>query len=107
MNNLSKTIPFIERKIIELLLDTLFENGAKKIEVFDSEETSCEPTSDRKQIEEAIGITDETTLFICGESGLRESFVWLVHGNGEDLITDCSANEWMDGVMAVIEEEVY
>lgn len=100
-------LPFIETKIIELLLDTAIKNGAKFFSVFDGEEYECPMSEDIDEVKAAIGVSDETTIKMYDEHDLFLGSVFLVHGNLEDVISDCTANEWTDEVMAVIEKEIY
>ena len=101
-----QSLPFVERKIIELLLNTAQEKGAVFFQVSDEEEVECHRTNNVERVKESIGLTDSTIIDMYDENKNWLSFVYLVHGNDEDVITDCSANEWMDGVMDVIEKEI-
>jgi hypothetical protein len=101
-----KGLPFVERKIIELLLNTAQERGAVFFEVSDEEEVECHRTNNMEKVRESIGLTDSTIIDMYDVGRNRLGFVYLVHGNDEDVITDYSANDWMDGVMDRVTEEI-
>lgn len=52
---------------------------------------------------ENICVSDETTIRFYTATG-PSGFVWLIHGNGEDVISDCGGNK--EGGYALINEVV-
>lgn len=83
----------IERKIIGKLLDDAA-SLSLSVSVYDGEEWALKRSVDRAAIEAEIGATDETTLlFRHAETAERVGHVLLIHGNHEDVISDCSDNE--------------
>lgn len=90
-----KDLDATERKIITALIDGALENKWR-ISVSDGEEYTVSRSTDRAAIRAAIGTTDETTLRFTtareGDEGdeQRHGTIWLVHGNGADVIADCS-----------------
>lgn len=78
----------IERRIIRKLVKTILEAGYI-IKVRDEEDVVQDYTCDRNEILHAIGHTDMTTLVVRPVDPLgRPSFISLVHGNDNDVISD-------------------
>lgn len=90
----------IEREIISTLVDDALQAGLL-VSVFDGEEYALKLSADRAAILEVIGATDETTLRFrdparkADGSNLPEAVgaVFLVHGNGSDVLGDWSDND--------------
>jgi hypothetical protein len=101
-----QSLPFIERKIIELLLQTAKDKGAVFFEVSDEEEVECHRTNSMSKVKKSIGLTDSTIIDMYDISKNRLGFVYLMHGEKEDVICDYSDNPWMEDVMNVIEKEI-
>lgn len=103
---------YVERYIVETLIDRALAEGWKLDSVFDSEEYI--KTRTREKALDAIFAVDESTVrFTKDDSPLRGVFIVL--GNGCDVISDYSApnpendrqdwnglmdrvNEWVDAV---------
>ena len=84
-----------EAKIIGKLLDTILSAGYS-IDLRDAYGDGDEPvenTKDRAMIEAEIAATGETCLDIYDAEGVVRGWVLLIHGNGEDVISDHTANE--------------
>lgn len=87
-----------ERQIIAQLLDDAGRSGFL-VSVFDGEGYAVKQSSDQTAIRLNIGATDETTLVFRDPARLddngnpaRVGTVFLVHGNGADVLSDWSDN---------------
>lgn len=84
----------VERLIIDHLIADMLAAGAL-LGVNDGEETTLERSADPVAIKAAMFTTDEDYLLVW-PNGLGEGehigWVWLIHGNGEDVICDYSTN---------------
>lgn len=82
-----------ERRIIASVIAAALRDGLQ-ISVNDGEETTVSRSTDRAAIADAIGTTDETTLTFWApkpdKAATRVGAIWLVHGNEEDVISDCT-----------------
>ena len=85
-----------ERRIINRYLKRVAilaeENPGLKVRVFDGEEHSYEGPFNSAAIKEQVGITDETVITVILPTGHKHSVI-LVHGNGEDVVSDCAYRE--------------
>lgn len=80
----------VEAKICDLIL-AYAQVKEWKISVHDGEEIAIKGSYDHDAIKAEIAATDETYLiFFDGQTAAQVGMVWLVHGNEEDLIADCS-----------------
>lgn len=77
----------IESKIIRRLIRDILAAGCA-ISVYDGEEYTVTRSRDAAVIIGACATTDETTLTIGNDAGVRIGSIWLVHGNGPDVISD-------------------
>lgn len=77
----------IEDQIIDELLDRALGRGWS-VSVFDGEEFPLRRCYDKATIRAAMRSTDTDYLYFHGSAGEAYGWVWLVYGNGEDLITD-------------------
>lgn len=87
-----------ERAIIGALLDDAFSRGYL-VSVYDGEEWALTASDSRPAVEANVGATDATTLRFrdparLDQFGKAETVgrVFLVHGNGCDVIADYSDN---------------
>lgn len=87
-----------ERQIISALLDDAASAGFV-VSVYDGEEWALKVSASRSDIAANVGATDETTLRFRDPSRLDPhgkaatvGQVFLVHGNGCDVISDYSDN---------------
>ena len=63
------------------------------VEVYDGEETALARSTDLRAISGALMSTDEDYLIAWDAStGKRRGWVWLIYGNGIDLISDLTVN---------------
>lgn len=90
-----------EAEIAGRILDKALANGLS-ITVHDDQDYIVRST-DRAAIEAEIGASGMSVLtFFDGSRSL--GWVCLIHGNGRDLISDYSANDWMDEFIQPIME---
>lgn len=78
----------IERKIIEPIIDRTLKAGLV-ISVYDGEEYALNFSTDKAEILKVTGATDETTYWFC-DGVTYLGHVHLVHGNDEDVVSDCT-----------------
>lgn len=77
---------FIERLIVKQVVADLLKAGYT-ISVQDGEEITLKQSTDRKAIMAALATTGEDRLFVY-KPNCKASFVYLIWGNGCDLIAD-------------------
>ena len=79
------------------------------VRVHDGEEWATDWTRNRRTICEAVAATDETRFVLAQtettEGGAMHRFgsIWLIHGNGEDAISDASFNIKRDNAETIID----
>lgn len=79
-----------EQKIVEALIRKALDKGYT-ISVFDGVEWALRASTDFEVISAEINATDITQLrFRVAETRVRVGDVLLIHGNGEDVVSDCS-----------------
>lgn len=95
-----------EEQIIGSLIDRALARGWS-IVVNDEVEVVLPRSTDRGRIQGAVGNTGLTILTFFGSTphlkSARIGMIALIHGNGEDVIADCSA---VADIEALIEEVV-
>jgi hypothetical protein len=69
------------------------------VNVFDNEETTLVRSQKAKDIEAAMATTSDDKLTFYSETGERIGWVWLIWGNGCDLISDHTSNATMEAFM--------
>jgi hypothetical protein len=80
-----------ERRIVRRLLRTAHGNGVTSFRVCDGDEWHG-PFSREPEILAALATTsDDIVRFYRGDKSI--GWVWLIWGNGEDLVSDYSDNE--------------
>jgi len=77
----------LERRLVAALCTHLAEHGWRPCKLWDREEIT--PVTDTKSAMELIFDLDESWLYFRNDAG-KEHWVFLVGGNGIDLITDYS-----------------
>lgn len=82
----------IERAICQRLVETALACGYT-ITVHDGEATVLERACDRDAILRAMYGTEEEVLTFHDAEGTELGFVWLVYGEGDTVINDCSDNQ--------------
>jgi len=97
LNDAAKDEANIARKIIKLAL----ERGLT-ISVNDGEEWTVKETTMAKAVEHALCTTDQDTIRLHEADGSIGS-IYLVWGNGEDLISDCTDSFAMGEFMEAYE----
>lgn len=80
-----------ERRIIDAIIKEALAEGMT-ISVYDGDEWAVRKSTDYKQITAEIAATDETTLRIRSSDGKKIGDILLIHGNGEEVISDHSDN---------------
>lgn len=65
------------------------------ISVHDGEEIVLHQSDHFNKVYEAIGWTETTTLIFSARDGQRLGAMWLIHGEGADVIADFEDNEAM------------
>ncbi|RWI35531.1 hypothetical protein [Mesorhizobium sp.] len=100
----------IERQIAERLVKDILAAGYA-LSVYDGEETTLKRSTDATAVLKAMFTTDEDYLMvhdIADGDGFQEKnfgYVWLIYGNGHDVISDCTTNleTVMQGATALAE----
>ena len=87
----------IEERIIKEIAERALASSYS-ISVGDGEDFSLEQSTDAVAIMEEVGATDET-VFVIYAGSLRLGFIHFVHGNGEDVLSDCTANMAIDDLV--------
>lgn len=101
----------IEQQILEEVIDRALANEWS-ICVNDGEEETVTRSRDRAQILEACQSTDADVLTFYRanldkpDGTERIGWVWLIYGNGRDLISDYTANDDMDAFVESITEDI-
>lgn len=90
-----------EAKIINALLTRVLAEGLH-VKVYDGEEFSTELTRDRALIQRETAATEETT-YVLYHGKDRLGSVWLIHGNGEDVLSDYSWNTKVEDAEAIMD----
>lgn len=99
-------LPHDERQIIDAILDAALSRGLV-VSVYDGEEWALTGSDSRPAIVREVGATDCTTLRFRDPARLDErgkpasvGSVFLVHGNGCDVIADYSDSPAMAALLA-------
>jgi hypothetical protein len=95
-----------EARIIAAYIDAALARGWM-IRVHDGEEWATPTTMDRAEIERAVAATEETTLTLCNATAtIRYGDIWFIHGNGEDVLSDCSDKPELLAFIAEVEKAI-
>lgn len=96
-NEIDATEYKIARRLVEQATD---EGGT--VSVNDGEAFVLEQSDDVNAILATMGTTGSDTLYLYDKDGVRIGSVWLVYGNGTDLVSDYSARngEALDALAA-------
>lgn len=86
----------IEKRIVSKLLDSLLAQGCM-VKIVSDGEVDVEFTQDRAEIEANIGTCD-TTEILAVTTGKRW-WLFLVHGNGEDVVSNCTFDAELDKII--------
>jgi hypothetical protein len=87
--NFNKHIALTEAVICETLIDSILRAGYV-IELHDGEEVSLPRSRDRAALQEWTAISDLTSYIVFDDDGNRIGSFVLIHGNGEDILSDFS-----------------
>ena len=88
----------VEANIISRAIGGFLKGGCA-ISVFDGEEFAVQKSTSRAEIEAECFATEETT-FNVWKDGKKIGFVWFIHGNGHDVISDYSDSPELEAMMA-------
>lgn len=95
-----------ERQIIDAILDAALSRGLL-VSVYDGEDWALNASDSRPAIAANVGATDATSLRFRDPARFDQhgkpasvGSVFLVHGNGSDVISDYSDNAEMAGLLA-------
>lgn len=104
-----------EARIINRLITAILARGLK-VRVWDGEEWATDLTDDRATIQKETHATEATVFVVYRDTRFMEgvevqpqpwqrigAFV-LIHGNGEDVISDYSWDETLDGIETLMED---
>lgn len=100
---------FVERRIVERVVKDLLKAGYQ-ISVDDGGCVTLKRSRDRGAILAALATTDEDTLYVhkpdAAPGERANSFVLLIYGNGEDIISDygVSLEEVLSGANALADK---
>ncbi len=99
---------YIEKKICKRLINTIHKQGYK-FDINDGEEDVIRHSRDKKAAFEALFSTDEDYIIVRNDEGQRLGSIWLIHGNGIDVISDYSTSlePILEPVTKWIEQEFY
>lgn len=87
-----------EGRIIGKILDTALADPDIMIQVHDECELMLAWTRDRSAIEKETAQTG-STYYDFSRGGVGIGYVWLIHGNECDVISDCTDNEQMEKLL--------
>lgn len=104
--NYPNWLSLVEGQIIAAILDDAFAQEDIQVSVFDGEDVVCPATRDRASVEKEVAQTDVTYLnfYRHADQPNRVGTVMLVHGNENDVICDCTDNEWTVSLLARAEK---
>ena len=99
-----------ESRIINKLITRVLSEENMHIAVHDGEEFATPPTRDRAQIQRETFATD-VTVYVLYTPSVKQPGKWkrhgtvtMVHGNGEDVLSDASAphDEALDRITQIV-----
>lgn len=88
------SINSIEARIVRNIVRRALAKGYL-VSVSDGESVSVLRTNSLDLVMSEVGATDETTLIFCDSDHRRLGGIHLVHGNGEDVVSDHTDNDEM------------
>lgn len=77
----------VESRIARVLVRGLIHLGCS-VSVNDGEETTVSGSKDPNEVLNAMATTDEDRLFVYHDDAEKRQWIYLIYGNGEDLISD-------------------
>lgn len=94
MNNMQREV---ERKIVESVIDEALKEGySLNVNNGGDEHELPEPTTDREAVLRVMFATTDEHLLVY-KDGKRSGWVYLIHVNGVDVVSDYSTN--LDHIM--------
>lgn len=94
----------IEAVIARKIVDYALKQGWY-VSVYDGGEWALKRSIKREEILDALASTDEDTLRFSDALNKTVGRMWLIYGNGEDLISDYSDNSAMNTLAEMVESE--
>lgn len=93
----------IEQQIIRAALDGAYLNFARDFELYDGEETAV-PKGPMSAVIAEIGETETSQVIFFADDGERLGWALFIHGNGVDVLSDYSANDWTEKALTKANE---
>lgn len=87
----------IAKKLVGVILDRGF-----KISIWEGERWTILLSQDEKAILEALASTGDDMLMVSTPKNGLLGYIFLVYGNGEDLISDHSVNDVIDEIVNTV-----
>ena len=94
-------MPASEKRVVNKLLTRILDAGYT-ISVYDGEEYALRKSRDRAAIQRETAATEATT-YVIHRGDDRLGSIWLVHGNGDEVISDSSWNHNIHDAEAIID----
>ncbi len=100
-----------ERAIVNRLIDDLLAAGYR-VRVHDGEEFNCDDQTTESGIKANLATAGDDRLYfrkpgVRGpEQAAYDGWIWLIWGNGEDVISDYTANEATEAIVEPILDNI-
>lgn len=94
-----------ELAIVYKLVDLILSNSWT-ISVWDGEAFPVKRSNNKKTIIEAMFSTEEDTLVLRNSAGEKVGSIYLIYGNGEDLISDHSDNDTINHIVKLAGQRI-
>lgn len=102
MNNFPDYLPLSEATIIDGVITAAL-NRNLTISVNDGVEWCLKKSTDRAKIQQAVAATDDTTFSFRDADDKYVGFMWFIHGNRADVISDYSDDEMLEAIWNEVE----
>lgn len=89
----------VERRIVGKLVQDALASGYS-LSVYDGEEITVVESHDPDEVYKALASTDSDRLYVHHTDEIRRGWVLLIWGNDSDVISDYSASDMMEAVLA-------
>jgi hypothetical protein len=87
-----------EKAIINRVIADALKTG-HVISVYDGEEFAIKKSADAEAIRKEVAATDETTFTFHAADGSKVGWVWFVHGNECDVISDYGVSPIVEKIL--------
>ena len=87
-----------ERHVTNALLDSIFSDPSRCVTVSNGCEESHGPFFNKAQVNAQLASTGSDWINVYGADARCIGSIWLVWGNGADLISDWTDNEVINGI---------